>query len=145
MSTPSTYETTITIHAPVAAVWDALVNPDMTQQYLFGCVPVTNWQVGSPLIWRGAADGVDYVTGSVVKFEPESALAYTTFNPHGNLADVPENYLVGEYRLTAENGATVLAITQGNFATAGDGQQRYEEAVGAWDMTLKALKALLEG
>lgn len=138
------FEKTIYIAASPEKVWDALINPEMTVQYMFGCQPVTDWIPGSKLIWRGAADGVDYVTGNVVKFEPPSVLAFTTFNPNGGEEDVPENHLLGEYRLEAVEGGTNLRIIQGDFSKVANGEQRYKESVQAWEMTLGILKKLLE-
>ena len=138
------FRTRIDIRAPQTQVWDALINPDMTQQYMFGCVPVTDWTVGSPLLWRGLADGVDYVVGEVVAFEPESLLSTTTFNPHMDYLDVPENYLTGEYHLSHADGITTIQIVQGDFSKVEDGEKRYADAAGAWDFALQKLKGLLE-
>ena len=43
----------ITINAPASKVWDALTNPDLIKQYLFGTEVTTDWQVGSPITYRG--------------------------------------------------------------------------------------------
>ncbi len=94
------YQQSIIINAPLSKVWDALTNPDMTRQYMFGCIPETDWIVGSEVLWKGAADGVTYVKGTLLKFEPMSALTYTTFAPHSELKDLPENYLTGEIKLS---------------------------------------------
>ena len=138
------FRTQIDIRADQSRVWDALINPEMTQQYMFGCVPVTDWKVGSPLLWRGLADEVDYVVGEVVAFEPETLLSTTTFNPHIGHADVPENYLTGEYHLSHSKGITSIQIVQGDFAKVEDGEKRFEEAAGAWDFALQKLKGILE-
>lgn len=138
------FRTQIKIRASQTRVWDALINPEMTRQYMFGCVPITDWKVGSPLLWRGLADNVDYVIGEVIAFEPESLLSTTTFNPHVGHADVPENYLTGEYHLSHSDGVTTIDIVQGDFANVDDGEKRYAEAQGAWDFALQKLKALLE-
>jgi len=34
-------------------VWDALTNPSMTKQYMFGCETVSDWETGSELLWQG--------------------------------------------------------------------------------------------
>jgi len=38
---------TVKINAPVARVWQALVDPHMIKQYMFGTDVVTDWQEGS--------------------------------------------------------------------------------------------------
>ena len=39
----------VTINAPVANVWDALVNPEAIKQYMFGTNVTADWQEGSPI------------------------------------------------------------------------------------------------
>ena len=39
-------ENKITIDAPIEKVWDALINPELTTQYMYGCVPLTDWKIG---------------------------------------------------------------------------------------------------
>ena len=138
------FETSIQINASIEAVWDALVNPEITRQYMYGCDVVSDWKPGSPVSWRGAADGVTYVVGKVVKFEPHSRLALTTFDPNAPYPDIPENHLVGTYELAHEDGVTTLSISQGDFASVADGENRWASAEGAWNMSLQALKKLLE-
>ena len=40
----------ININAPALKVWDALVNPEQTKKYMFGCETVSDWKPGSPLL-----------------------------------------------------------------------------------------------
>ena len=49
MTDQLTVQNSITINAAPAVVWDALVNPEQTKKYMFGCETVSDWQVGSPL------------------------------------------------------------------------------------------------
>ncbi len=145
MSTPLFYKYSITIKADADKVWAARTNPEMTKQYMFGCEAITDWKVGSEVIWKDVSDGIIYVKGHVVKFEPNSVLAFTVFDPNGTYEDIPENYLTGEYRLSYSDGETTLDISQGDYSIVADGQKRYEDAAGGWDMTMQALKKLLEG
>ena len=50
---PLIAKATITINAPGSKVWEALTNPDLIKQYLFGTKVITDWQVGSPIIYEG--------------------------------------------------------------------------------------------
>ncbi len=43
----------ILINAPVLKVWDALTQPDLIKQYLFGTEVTTDWKIGSPITYRG--------------------------------------------------------------------------------------------
>lgn len=150
MSVSLVVKSTITIQAPAAKVWDTLVNPEQTRKYMFGCEALSDWKVGSPLLWKGTFDGKELVAvkGEVVKIEPERTLAYTTIDPNSTtVEDIPENYLTVTYELTPQNGSTVLTVTQGDFATVADGQKRYDEVYDGgqgWDPILAEIKKVAE-
>ncbi len=139
-------ENQITINATPATVWHWLVTSDKTQQYMYGCVVQSSWQVGQPINWVGAADGVAYVTGNLVALEPEKEFAFTTFDPQGTYKNLPENHLTARYTLTAQGSSTLLKVTQGNYATVAEGPKRYADtmAQGGWGGLLEKLKALIE-
>ena len=63
---------TIILSAEVSKVWDALTNPEQTKQYMFGCEAISDWQIGSPLIWKGAADGKAYVKAILLTLSMEN-------------------------------------------------------------------------
>ena len=96
----------ITISAPQSKVWNALINPEQTKKYMFGSEAISDWRVGSPLIWKGLYEGKEmiFVKGSVVDIKPERFLAYTVFDPNSTIEDIPENYLTVTYELTPDNG-----------------------------------------
>jgi len=147
MEQPLLIENQILINAAPGTVWHWLVSPDKTKQYMFGCEVVSNWQIGQPMNWVGAADGVAYVTGNLVTLEQEKEFAYTTFDPQGTYVDIPENHLTVTYTLTAQAGGTLLKVTQGDYAAVADGAKRYEDtmAQGGWGSVLAKIKALVEG
>lgn len=146
--TQLTVQNSITINASLSVVWNALINPEQTKKYMFGCEAVSDWNVGSPLLWRGNQDGQEmiFVEGHIVALEPEKLLAYTTIDPNATVADIPENYLTVTCQLSAENGQTTLTVTQGDYATVADGPRRYQETMdgGGWDSILIAIKKLIE-
>jgi uncharacterized protein YndB with AHSA1/START domain len=148
MSAPLIVKNSITINATAAKVWDALVNPEQTKKYMFGCETVSDWQPGSELLWRGNYAGKDmiFVKGKIVEIIPEKFLAYTTIDPNSGIADIPENYLTVTYDLKEENGQTKLTATQGDYSAVGDGEKRFRETLegGGWQPILDAIKNLLE-
>jgi uncharacterized protein YndB with AHSA1/START domain len=140
----------ITINAPAAKVWDALVNPGQTKKYMFGCETVSDWQLGSPLLWQMDYEGKPFVAvkGNIVKIEPGKSLVYTVIDPNSGMADIPENYLDVEYALTEENGKTTFTVTQSGFENAADGEKRYKDTYNngeGWTPILVQIKALVEG
>jgi uncharacterized protein YndB with AHSA1/START domain len=134
----------IKIDAPPSQVWDALTNPEMTRQYMFGCDVISGWTIGSPVIWRGAADGKVYVKGNVIDIEPGRRLQYTVFDPNMGIADTVDNYLVVTYELTSVDDHTMLTVSQGDFATVANGEKRHADTLAGWDAVLSLLKALAE-
>jgi len=74
METPKIVKSTITISAPASEVWDVLVNPQKTKVYMFGCETVSDWQVGSDLLWQADYEGREtvFVKGKILDIKPES-------------------------------------------------------------------------
>src|SRR5688500_11327509 len=120
----------ITIEAPASKVWNALVNPEQTKRYMFGCEAISDWRVGSSLIWKGQHEGKDmvFVKGSVADIQPDRLLAYTVFDPFSTIEDIPENYLTVTYELKPDNGRTELTVTQGDYSTVADGERRFKDS-----------------
>ena len=52
--------------ASAEALWKVLTENEFIEQYMFGCMADTDWKPGSPLLWKGAADGKLYVKGHIV-------------------------------------------------------------------------------
>ena len=140
----------ITIAAPAPKVWDALVNPEQTAKYMFGCAALSDWKVGSPLIWKGNFNGVELVAvkGTIVDIRPGKFLAYTTIDPNNPaVPDIPENYVTVTYTLTETKGQTLLEVTQGDFAHVAEGEKRYKETYNngeGWNPILVQIKKLAE-
>jgi hypothetical protein len=69
---------TLTIDAPRAKVWDALINPAKVKKYMHGTYLSTDWKVGSPIAWTGEWKGKSYADkGTVLAFEPQKLLKHT--------------------------------------------------------------------
>jgi len=139
----------ITIDAPASKVWNALVNPEQTKKYMFGCEAVSEWKKGSQLLWKGQHEGKEmvFVKGSVVDIQPERYLAYTVIDPNSTIEDIPENYLTVTYELKSENGKTAFTVTQGDYATVAEGERRFKESSNngeGWNPILVEIKKLVE-
>ena len=136
----------IDIDAPPARLWEVLIKPDYTRQYMFGCDAVSDWQAGSPLVWRGAQDGKVYVKGTIVEIDPDRLLQYTTFSPDAfdHYEDKPENYTTVTLELTPLEGATRLSVSQGDFARIASGELRFTHTVNSWQTVLKQIKEIAE-
>ncbi len=132
----------ITIDAPASKVWEALTSPEMIKQYLFGTQVTTDWQVGSPITYRGVWQGKPYEDkGKILRVEPQRLLVSTYWSALSGLPDTLENYSTVSYELSAADSGTKLTITQGNNAT----QEDADHSAQNWNMVLDGLKKLLEG
>jgi uncharacterized protein YndB with AHSA1/START domain len=142
-------ENHIRINAPLARVWDVLVNPEQTRKYMFGCETVSDWKAGSELLWQMEYEGktIVPVRGKIVEIDPERFLAYTTFDPNSAMEDIPENYLTVTYTLSEEQGQTLLEVTQGDYSRVADGERRYRESYNngeGWQPILVEIKKVAE-
>ncbi len=141
---------TIHINAPAKKVWDALTKPEETKKYMFGCETISDWKVGSTLIWKMMHEGKEFipVKGHVKGIEHGKHLAYTVIDPHNpSIPDIPENYLTVTYDLIEENNGTTLRVTQGDYNQVAEGEKRYKEAYNngeGWDPILKKIKTQVE-
>jgi len=130
------------INAPIRAVWDALVNPEVISQYMFGTTVVSEWKKGSPIVWRGTWKGRAYEDrGTILELAAEHVLSYSHYSPLSGLPDVPENYHNVTVELSQSGKGTTVSLSQDNNPTeeARDHSQRN------WEMMLSGLKKLLEG
>ena len=47
----------MTINAPRAKVWDALVDPEKIKQYILVSAVVSEWREGSSIVWKSEFQG----------------------------------------------------------------------------------------
>ena len=136
----------IIIQASTDAIWDVLVNPEMTKLYMYGCEVLSDWKIGSPVLWRGAEDGITYVKGELVAFEKNQEFAFTVIDPNGSYEDIPENYLTARYTLEKTKDGIKLVVTQGDYAHVEEGEKRYKDTIdaGGWQPVLEGIKKLAE-
>jgi uncharacterized protein YndB with AHSA1/START domain len=149
MKTPIFIKNNITIKAPAAKLWDWLVQPEKTKQYMFGCETVSDWKKGSQLFWKGQYEGkeVIYVEGRIVDIRPGKHLSYTVIDPNATFPHIPENYLTVTYDLEEKNGQTTFKVSQGDYSKVADGEKRYQESYNngeGWNPILVQIKELVE-
>ncbi len=131
----------VTVNAPSAKVWDALVNPQAIKQYMFGTNIVTDWQEGSPILWKGEWQGKPYKDkGVILQFKPGRTIQYSHFSPLSGVPDRPENYHTVTIELSPEGKQTRVSLSQDNNAT----EEERAHSEKNWEMMLAALKKYLE-
>jgi uncharacterized protein YndB with AHSA1/START domain len=130
------------INAPSSKVWEALIEPELIKQYLFGIEVTTDWMVGSPITYRGVWNGRAYEDkGRVVRIEKGRLLVSTFWSSLAGLADIPENYKTVTYELESIGSAKKPAFTQANNTSPEEAAHSEQN----WQMVLDGIKKLLEG
>ncbi len=131
----------VEINAPIARVWDALVNPEMIKQYMFGSTVVSDWREGAAIVWKGEWQGRPYEDkGVILKLQPQRTLQYSHFSPLSGQPDVPENYHTVTVELSPKGAGTLVTLSQDNNAT----EEERQHSAQNWQMMLGSLKNLLE-
>ena len=131
----------ITINAPAPRVWEALTEPSLIKQYLFGTEVTTDWRVGHPITYTGEWDGKQYEDkGEVIEKIVGKLLVTTYWSSLSGLPDIPEYYKTVRYELSPEGSGTRLTITQDN----NDSREDADDSEQNWKMVLEGIKKLLE-
>ncbi|MGA7270527.1 MAG: SRPBCC domain-containing protein [Acidimicrobiia bacterium] len=140
-STDYVAEATIEIRSTPEDVWDALTEPERIQKYMFGTRVETDWNVGSPIAWKGEWEGKQYEDkGKILVFDPERELSYSHYSPLTGAPDVPENYHTVTIKLTPDDGVTNVTLTQDN----NDTEEARDHSQRNWSTMLQALKEHVE-
>ena len=131
----------IQIDARLGRVWNALVDPKLIKKYMFGTEVVTDWQRGSPIVWKGVYEGKSYEDkGEILAIEPERLLRVTHFSPLSGKEDVPANYHTLTYELEKNGDKTRVALSQDNNAS----EEEAEHSRSNWEKMLSGLKEVVE-
>jgi uncharacterized protein YndB with AHSA1/START domain len=134
-------KSTVSINSPVSKVWQALTDPAMIKQYLFGTEAVSDWKAGSSITYKGVWEGKSYEDkGKVLEVIPEKLLVTSYWSSMTGDADIPENYKKVTYELESKGDQTVLTIQNDNNASQADSDHSAQN----WNVVLDGLKKLLE-
>lgn len=129
------------IDASTEAVWNALTDPELIARYMFGSKVETDWQVGSPIRWKGEYEGRPYEDkGEVLAIEPQRRLKVTHYSPLGGAEDLPENHHTLTYVLEADGARTRLSLSQDNNGS----EEEAKHSQATWEQVLDGLKKVAE-
>jgi uncharacterized protein YndB with AHSA1/START domain len=142
MATDLIAKRSVRINADKQKVWDALINPRMIKEYLFGTKTISDWKVGGKITFKGIWEGKEYVDGgTILKMVPEKIFQYTYWSSMSGTPDSPENYSTVTYELSKKENGTELSVSQDNCKTI----EHKEHCEKNWEMVLNSMKKLLEG
>lgn len=141
MKTGITGKVSIWIDATTEEVWKALTTPELIKQYFFDTNAVSDWKVGSPILFHGEWEGKTYEDkGTIKEIIPQKLFRYSYWSSLSGIEEKPENYVDITYALTEENGGTTLVITQENIPD----EKMREHSEGNWNKVVEGLKNLVE-
>jgi len=136
-----TVKKTIEINANTSQVWDALTNPEKIKQYLFGTETISDWKMGSPIIFQGEYQGQKYKDkGNILDIKEGQLLQYDYWSSFSGLEDKEGNYSKVTYKLDRKEDHTILTLTQEGFAS----EQAREHSENNWGMVLDKIKQIIE-
>lgn len=129
------------VEAPKEEVWEALTDPDLISRYMFGTEVSTDWEVGSPIAWKGEWDGRSYQDkGTILELKPRRLLRYSHFSPLSGMADSPENYHIVTIEIAGDGSTTTVHLSQDNNETT----EAREHSAANWQTMLDGLKDVVE-
>jgi uncharacterized protein YndB with AHSA1/START domain len=129
------------ISASPAQVWEALTDPEQIEKFMFGSRVETDWQPGSPIVWKGEWEGKAYEDkGKIVEVVPDERLVVTHYSPLSGQPDTPENYHRLTYELAKRGTTTHVSLSQDNNAS----EEEAEHSRAMWEMLLGNLKEVVE-
>ena len=131
-----------TVNAGVAKVWHALTTPALIAEYLFGTDTVTDWKVGSPIIFQGEYQEQKYRDkGVILEYVLNQRIRYSYWSGFSGLEDKPENYSDVRYEIrTIDDTHTELTWIQQGFAN----EEAHKHSETGIDAFLASVKAVME-
>lgn len=120
----------IEINTNAETVWEVLTNPEKIKIYLFGTETITDWKVGSSIMFQGEYNGQRYRDkGNVIECVKNKVLSYNYWSGFSGLEDKPENYSLVTYQIEDNTENKVkFTWTQKGFANK-DGQCHTEQGL----------------
>ncbi len=135
----------IDINAQASKVWDVLTNPELIKEYLFGTETITDWKVGSGIIFQreyGENKEFSYRDKGIVRENIlHELICYNYWSGFSELEDKPENYSLVTYTLKKkDNNTTNFTWTQKGFAT----EEGYQHSLSGMQAFLEQIKTIAE-
>jgi uncharacterized protein YndB with AHSA1/START domain len=132
----------IQINSTTKKLWDVLTNPETIKFFLYGTETLSDWKVGSPIIFQGEYNGTTYKDrGNVLENRQNELLSYNYWSGFSGLEDKPENYSLVSYKIERiADRQVIFTWTQNGFASK-EGQCHTEQGLIAM---LEQIKKLAE-
>jgi uncharacterized protein YndB with AHSA1/START domain len=132
----------ITANTTPSRAWEVLTNPEIIKEYLFGTETITDWQIGSEIIFQGEYEGTSYKDkGIILQNIPGERITYSYWSGFSGLEDKPENHSTIHYTIrTLEPGKIEFTWEQIGFGT----EEGYQHSLSGMDAFMEQIKAIME-
>lgn len=135
---PKHIYTTI-IQTDAETLWNALINPEVTQQYFFGLTVQMSLKEGSEISYVND-EGKEQIEGKIIESIPNKKLVHSFLGYcDGEKADEPPSRVT--YEIEDMGNACKLILTHDQFEIS---SQEYINVGNGWPLVLSGLKTLLE-
>ena len=136
-----TIEKTISIDASISDVFETLTDSEQIIQYYPLEEVVSDWQVGSEILFKGSIEGQKFIDyGKIDSLIPNQKFQYTYWSTNHGTARTPANHLTICYTLSETNQGTALQLEQKNIKS----EQMYSQMLNVWDFLLSNFKSFVE-
>lgn len=131
----------IEIAAPAAAVWRALVEPELIARWMLGARVESSWEVGAPIVFHVTLNRATYRdVGTILELVPGEVLRYDQWSRVTRLPDTPRHRGVTTLRLTPTEAGTRLAVHH----VPPPAEAAREHGAFFWRSTLTVIKGIVE-
>jgi uncharacterized protein YndB with AHSA1/START domain len=133
---------TIQIDTSKERMWDVLTNPEIIKEYLYGTDTITDWKVGSEIIFQGEFDGHQYKDKGIVEsINLNQSLSYWYWSGFSGIDDLKENYSLVSYSIDEVSDSEVkFTWTQKGFSSS----EGFEHSQKGMEALLNTIKLIAE-
>ncbi|MBN9632606.1 MAG: SRPBCC domain-containing protein [Actinobacteria bacterium] len=134
----------VDVSAPRRDVWTVLTSSGAHPEILMGAEVVSDWKLGSRIVWRGEWEGAAFEDhGRVIELDDREEpwrIVLTHFSPLSGQPDLPENYHTLHFELEETPRGTHVTLDQDNNPTVEAAQHSQRN----WETMLQGVKAVAE-
>jgi len=134
----------VDVAAPRRAVWNVLTSNGARPEIMFGAEIVSDWRIGSQIVWRVEWEGKQVEDhGRVIELDDREEpwrIVLTHFSPLSGLPDAPENYHTLRFELDQVPSGTRITLDQDNNPT----REAAEHSQANWARMLEGVKTVVE-
>lgn len=120
-------------------LWKALMDGEMTKQYWWNHINVSNWKVGSKWKHQNGDSGVADIVGRVVEITPPRRLVLTWTDPANEAREDKHSRVT--FEIEPFPGAVRLTVIHDELEP---GSEMLRSISAGWPKVLSSLKTLLE-